>query len=239
MKRIAAALVAVIGFALPAIAGGAHPRPKVASPLRVSFVPAYEQCTAPDRTHGPPLAFGSCSGPGQASDFLTVGNPPGAVAQSVGSLRVRAQGGTPLPPDDEIVTFTMSFTDVRCQGTSGACVGTGTDFAGSLEMRIPFHITDHYNGSGTTSDSEPGTMQPLFTVSFAVPCGQTSDPGIGSTCSVTNLYLDGIYPSDPIREGKRSLWEAGQVQVFDGGTDGDGQTVADNTLFAVQGLFVP
>ena len=35
----------------------AYPRPKGATPTRVSLVPAYRQCTSPDRTHGPPLAF--------------------------------------------------------------------------------------------------------------------------------------------------------------------------------------
>ena len=41
-----------------------------------------------------------------------------------------------------------------------------------------------------------------------------------------------------VREGRRSIWEIGQVQVFDGGADGDADT-ADNTLFAVQGTFTP
>jgi hypothetical protein len=100
-------------------------------------------------------------------------------------------------------------------------------------------ITDHYNAAGSGSYTEAATMQGTFTVSFPVPCAQTSDPAIGSTCSVNRLYLDGIYPSDPIKEGKRNIWESGQVRVFDGGADGDGATTADNTLFAVQGLFVP
>ena len=38
-----------------------YPRPLGAGPLRASLVPAFAPCTAPDRTHGPPLAFGSCS----------------------------------------------------------------------------------------------------------------------------------------------------------------------------------
>jgi hypothetical protein len=40
------------------------------------------------------------------------------------------------------------------------------------------------------------------------------------------------------RESKRSNWQLGKLQIFDGGPDGDAET-ADNTLFAVQGLFVP
>ena len=40
-------------------------------------------------------------------------------------------------------------------------------------------------------------------------------------------------------EGDRAIWQLGQVQLFDGGVDGDAETAADNTLFATQGIFVP
>jgi hypothetical protein len=142
------------------------------------------------------------------------------------------------PPDDEIVQFDMSLTDVRCQSSTGACAGPLADYAGSLEVRIPVQITDHYNGLGQNL-AEAGTMRRDFAISFPVTCAQTSDPSIGSTCSVTGLLLNSIYPDDPVKESKRNLWEVEQVQVFDGGTDGDGSTTADNTLFAVEGLFVP
>ncbi len=39
--------------------------------------------------------------------------------------------------------------------------------------------------------------------------------------------------------GLRSVRQLGQVQVFDGGADGDAGTLENNTLFAVPGLFVP
>ena len=42
-----------------------------------------------------------------------------------------------------------------------------------------------------------------------------------------------------VTEGKRAIWQLGQVQVTDGGEDGIAATAADNTLFAKQGLFVP
>ena len=41
------------------------------------------------------------------------------------------------------------------------------------------------------------------------------------------------------REGKRAVWDISQIQVFDGGADGDADTAGDNTLFAVQGTFAP
>ena len=42
-----------------ASAQATHPRPKSASPMQMSLVPAYTPCAAPNRTHGPPLAFPS------------------------------------------------------------------------------------------------------------------------------------------------------------------------------------
>jgi hypothetical protein len=42
-----------------------------------------------------------------------------------------------------------------------------------------------------------------------------------------------------VSEGKRTIWGLDQVQVYDGGADGDADTPGDNTLFAVQGLFAP
>ena len=45
----------------------AYPRPAGAYPMRASLVPAYEPCISPNRTHGPPLGFGSCSPPAQAA----------------------------------------------------------------------------------------------------------------------------------------------------------------------------
>jgi hypothetical protein len=40
-------------------------------------------------------------------------------------------------------------------------------------------------------------------------------------------------------EGKRAVWQIGQVQVYDGGADGNANTTGDNTLFLTQGLFTP
>jgi hypothetical protein len=37
----------------------------------------------------------------------------------------------------------------------------------------------------------------------------------------------------------RSIWEHSQVKVYDGGSDGNADTAADNTLFMDQGIFAP
>ena len=192
MKRAVAALAASVLLVLPALASGTHPRPKGASPVRASLVPAYEQCTAPDRTHGAPLAFPSCSGPQQVSD--------------------------------------LDLTDVGCQGTSAGCTGPGEDYAGSLEARITIQMTDHDNAG------DPATVQP-FSFTFEVPCGTTADTTVGSTCSIHIPFseLVGVWVADD----QRTVWELDRLQLWDGGADGDGLTPGDNTLFAIQGIFIP
>jgi hypothetical protein len=42
-----------------------------------------------------------------------------------------------------------------------------------------------------------------------------------------------------VKEGNRSIWGLGQVEVYDGGADQDADTPADNTPFMKQGVFVP
>ena len=77
--------------------GQGYPRPKGATPLRVPLVPAYNQCTAPNRVHGPPLDSPSCSPPAQSSQHLTVGTPDanGRAAKSVGFVRLAVRPGDP------------------------------------------------------------------------------------------------------------------------------------------------
>jgi hypothetical protein len=74
------------------------------------------------------------------------------------------------------------------------------------------------------------------TVPVTVPCAATADPAKGGVCGISTT-VDAVVPG-AVPEGKRSIWEMGQVQVLDGGPDGDVST-ADNSLFAVQGVFVP
>ena len=49
---------------------------------------------------------------------------------------------------------------------------------------------------------------------------------------------DAVLPG-MVTEGARAIWGLGQIRLYDGGPDGDGETVSGNTLFAAQGMFVP
>lgn len=205
-----------------------YARPQTASPLRTSLVVAFKPCTASNRQHGPPLLGASCGPPTQASDWLTVGSPDvagnGNQANSAGSVRLVTQAGAAGPPDDADVQFVASITDVR--NKSGL-----TDYTGQLQARLDLRVTDRDSGPSLT---EPATGDtPL---NFTLPCAATGDPAIGSTCSVTTT-ADAVMPG-AVLEGKRSVWEFGKVQVFDGGSDGMASTTP-NTLFADQGVFVP
>ena len=106
-----------------------------------------------------------------------------------------------------------------------------------LHARTMFlRVTDRDNGCCPTGQPDAGTVvdSPL---SFTLTCAATSDTTIGSTCSIATT-ADALVPG-MVTEGKRAIWQVGQVQVTDGGEDGITATAADNTLFAKQGLFVP
>jgi hypothetical protein len=206
-----------------------YPRPKAAAPTRVSLVPAYAQCTpaAANRTHGPPLGFPSCSSPNQTSSELTIGTADanGQPTKSVSFVRYGVQVGNPSTPADEAdVRIIASITDVRNKSDL-------SDYAGELQLDQGLRITDRDNGSpgpGTVSDAD-------FPVT--IPCVPTADTTVGSTCAI-DTTVEAIVPN-ALKEGRRAVWEIGQVKVYDGGTDGAASTTADNTLFMDEGLFVP
>jgi hypothetical protein len=206
----------------------AYARPKGATPLRVSLVPAYVPCTAPNSQHGAPLASGSCNPPRQNSPHLTVGTPDanGQPADSTGSVRLDVAAGNPSTPADEAdVRVGAKITDVRNKADL-------SDYTGELEARLTLRITDMSSGA---SGTDPATTvdAPLR---ITIPCSATSSAD-GSTCSITTT-ADTVVPG-AVPEGRRSIWELGPVEVFDGGADGLASSAGDNSLFERQGLFVP
>jgi hypothetical protein len=216
------------GVAVDAVDAG-YPRPKGATPTRVSLVPAFNPCVTSNRTHGAPLAFPSCAPPVQSSGFLTVGTPDanGAAANSIGSVTFKAVNGDPATAADEAdVKFTASTTDVRLKAGLG-------DYTGQLQGSVRLRITDRASG---TAQNEPATVQD-FAFKFTVPCQTTTSTTVGSTCAV-NTSADAVQPGT-VRESARTIWQLGDVELFDGGPDGVAATTQGNTLFEQQGVFVP
>jgi hypothetical protein len=244
MKKQLTALTAVaLGLAVAAqLASATHPRPKAASPLQVSLVPAYEQCTAPNRTHGPPLAFPSCNPPVQASDHVTVGTPDsnGAAANSTGFLRLWVVVGAPGPPDDSRVLFRFEVSDVRCKAGTSACGDAnatgGPDYTGELKADATIRITDHFNATTAGGGTDPATVVDLPMPVNAV-CSNTADTSIGGFCTLSGNPVQPAIP-DGCCEGKRMVVEVSQFRVEDGGADGVALTTP-NTVFLRQGIFIP
>ena len=196
-----------------------YPRPRGARPLRASLSVAYKPCTAPNRTHGAPLAFPSCSPPQQTSSQLTVGTPDanGRSANAIGSVEYGVAQSD--------VKITVSLTDVRKKSDF-------SDYAGELQVDQTLRLTDRRSGPG---QDEPATVADTdFPVT--VPCTATGSTTIGSSCAVTasaNALVPGL-----VVAGDRAIWELGQVKVYDGGADALAAT-QPNTLFAGQAVFVP
>ena len=215
----------------------AYAYPASASPVHMSLVPAFEPCTAPNRAHGPPLAFDACAPPAERAGFMTFGSaPPGASPKGVGYVRLAAVPGDPDSVNRADVRISVALRDVR----------RGFDLAdgpGSLELVLPVRITDLSSGpfgsdhQATVTDLDDYIDNPLRAL---VPCAETADPSVGSTCSLSttvNALVPG--PEDRVRERKRAIWQLDQLAVWDGGEDGFIESRDDNTVLAVQGVFVP
>jgi TolB protein len=213
-----------------------YPRPKGATPIDVSLVPAYTECTAPNKSHGTPLAFGSCAPPAQTSSSLTVGTPDanGAPANSIGRVRFDVVPGDPGTSADEAdVVIGANLRDVRCRiAFADVCeAGAMSDYTGSLEAFATVRRTDKQSG-GSGIDPATGTDWPQL--SIPMHCTATLEASGGSCSGQTSL--DTLLPG-LVREGRRAIWELDQIAVRDGGID-DPRVDAFQTL-AVQGVFVP
>jgi hypothetical protein len=200
-----------------------YPRPKGATPMRVTLVPAYRECVGGGNVvHGAPLAFGSCNPPVQSSDDLTVGTPDanGKAAASTGYVRldVFSCPACALPFNAD-VRIDASLTDVRNKSDL-------SDFTGELKGRLDLRLTDRYNGgSAGGSQGLPATMADT-PFEFGLPCSGTGDD-TGSSCRVTTS-ANALLPGS-VRDGDRAIWQLGAIGLYD----------PSGALFEKQGVFVP
>jgi hypothetical protein len=225
-----------------ASAQATHPRPKGATPMRMSLVPAYAACAAPNRTHGPPLAFPSCNPPAQTSPQATVGTPDafGGAANATGYLSL-AYGCCLHETEPADILIDIALNDVRCVPTGARC-GTANasgpaDYSGELRFSFTFRVTDHWNAVAPGGGTDAATVQEFNFEDSTGACVQSASTSAGSTCSL-NTSLGTIAPFS-VRDRQRAIWEVHAVRIYDGGADGDGDTTADNTVFARPGVFIP
>jgi hypothetical protein len=237
--------VATLCLLIAAPAQATHPRPIGASPFRLSLVPAYSQCAAPNRTHGPPLAFPSCNPPVQTSAQATVGTPDanGGAASFIGYFRLNVLVGVPGPPNDSDVRLRLDLTDIRCVPSGARCGAANAagpaDYSGEVGFKYGIRFTDHWNAVALGGGTDPATMQDAtITIEpYGITCAETASTSTGSTCIMQtsyNSFIPGL-----IKDGKRLVEEIDDLHVYDGGADGDGNTTADNTVFLRPGVFIP
>jgi hypothetical protein len=224
-----------------ASAQATHPRPKGASPIRMSLVPAYAACAAPNRTHGPPLAFTSCNPPTQTSAQATVGTPDafGGAANATGYLRL-AEIPCLANCFEGDIRIQIALNDVRCVPTGARC-GTANasgplDYVGEMRFSLTFRLTDHWNATAPRGGTDTATVED-FTIEDSWACVQSGSTSTGSTCNL-HTTLQVLSPG-AVPDGKRGIWELAAARINDGGADGDGDTTADNTVFLRPGIFIP
>jgi hypothetical protein len=237
---------ALVMMVVASMANAEHVRPAGATPLRVSLVPSFAQCTTPNRAHGTPLAFPSCNPPVHTSNNVTVGEPtvtPGTNANMTGFVKLKVIAGVPGPPDDSDVDITAEVRDVRCKGATTACgnanAAGGADYTGQMQGSATIRITDNFN-------NDPGPPPGPFTdhatvvdIPFPVPatCANTGNTNVGGLCSANTSANATV--AGAVKDGKRAVVEVGQISITDGGPDGLNGTAAGNTLAFIQGIFIP
>jgi hypothetical protein len=201
-----------------------YPRPKGATPFKTYLVPAYKSCTAPDRTHGAPLAFPSCSSPQQTSSYMTVGTPDsnGLAPTARGSVKyTTVVGNSSTPANEADVKIDVDILGVLNKSDH-------TPYSGELSADVGLRITDLNNAPGPGGPGAATVQDGSFPVT--VPC-------TASTCAVSTT-ANALMPGS-VLESTRAIWQLGQVKVYDGGADGVASTTGDNTLFMDQGVFIP
>jgi hypothetical protein len=181
-----------------------HPRPGGGTPLNVSLVPEFQQCTSPNSTHVAPLDMPSCRPPALESSQLTTST----LGRGSASARLDVQPGDPDTGDDEAdVRIAASASDVRA-------TADGSDYAGRVVLATRLRITDNANGSAT---NDSGTVQD-FDFSVPIDCVANSDPAVGSSCRI-GTTADTLVPGFAV-EGRRSVISAFSLTMLDAGADG-------------------
>jgi hypothetical protein len=236
-----------------------HPANNGADKLTFPQVPAFKACGTPNTTHGAPLGAPSCTPANatkQTSGFITTGQGTSFKGTSSFVIDVSCTNGA-VPPcsgtagDQEDVKLTATATDIRCKAAAAAAVcgnengapagPAGDDYIGEVQGNATIRITDAYNGP-------PGfvTHGTVVDLPFPVPahgagpntvCKNTAVNTIGATCTIATS-ADAQVPA-VVKEGKQANVEIGQIFVRDGGSDGDIDTAAGNTVFSVQGIYIP
>jgi hypothetical protein len=225
----------ILAVGVTGIAQASHIRPKSATPIRESLIPAHNKCGAPNRQHGPSIALPSCNPPVNVSPNLTTGTPDnnGLPANMASQVRLQIQS---TPPD---ILLQASINDQYCKPLfAGACTNTGealNDYVGGLNVNIEFRLSDHWNNVAPGGGPDPATVVD-FPFPWPVTCAAVGPGTPGGQC-ISSTSVNAIAPG-AVLAGKRESWEVLNLVVQDGGSDSDPATTPNDT-WMIRGLFQP
>ena len=233
---LGAALLLAVGVS--SIGQASHIRPKGATPIRESLVPAYRPCAVPNRTHQGPLALPSCNPPVNTSPNLTTGTADSNGLPANMTSGVRLDMLIPPAVGAPDLLFQVVINDQYCRVVLPTCTNTGEsldDFVGGLNVHFEFRVSDHANATSGGTFVDPATVVD-FPIDLNISCVAVGPGSPGGQCTVVtgmNAIVPGSVPS-----AKRSIWEVTQLFVQDGGSDGNPATTPNDT-WLVRGLFQP
>ena len=184
------------------------PRPRLRSPT--SLVPAYQECTAPNRVHGPPLGDPSCAPPVRESSTLTVGTPDanGSVANSDrarAAARDRRQPGHDRRRGGRRHLRSTSPTCAARRRARPAHRAQGPTTPGRLLATAMLRITDKFNGAVARTRTARWSTRSSRSRSPASPRPASAS---ARSCAVSTT-MDALLPGAVV-EGKRAVWQTGR-----------------------------
>jgi hypothetical protein len=145
---------------------------------------------------------------------------------------MRVFAGNPVTPENDAdIRVELFVNDLFVKSTL-------EPYQGDVQARFNVQITDKQNTPHPGGPGAGTTVRIPFemTAQTCVP-GAPGSPPQGSACVMVSEF-SAILPG-AVKEGGGAIWQVDDVALWDGGVDGDADTTADNSLFAVQGVFVP
>jgi hypothetical protein len=205
-------------------------------------------------THGDPTINGQVAN-FQGNTKQIVSGCPGAGCDVLFPSATVGANGLVVPGPNAGANY---MQDVRCGPGNGACnfgsnvgwtgAGSGDDYIGAVVTNSSLRITDNNNSDTGAPYTTTATTEQI---SFSVPslCQTTAATGVGSFCTPAAFDPPGPATSVTganslcgcVAGGTRANIEQSQLQVFDGGPNGNPSDTTDgpNTTIARQGIFLP
>ena len=131
-------------------------------------------------------------------------------------------GDPGTPADEADVTLRVELTDVRRRSDLA-------DYTGQLQASAAIRITDRDNPPPAGGSPAATAQDAHVRVDRAVRGDRRHDDRRDLRGLTTSA--DAVTPG-VIKEGMRAIWQLGQVQVFDGGADGQASTTPNTVVFA-------